>query len=124
MQSLVVETAEGPVAIVSDLALTFHNINPAASTILNGNGNEVTVTPQDCEFILPGYHLSVFDFFRYASMEEIQLRVGKEGTLLSGHWAEIFGNGYLEYGAESRSRRELGSVEVRSPFSTIRINVH
>lgn len=93
MQAVVVETRLGPLAIISDLAYCKHNIEPGASTVLNGHGEEVEVTPSDLDYIAPGIHTSVVDC--YESMDRIQERVG-DGELLGGHVAEILGRTYPE----------------------------
>lgn len=93
MQAVVVETTEGPLCIISDLAYCQHNIEPGADTVLNGHGEEVSVTPSDLPYIAPGLNVSVADC--YASMDRIRERIG-DGPMLGGHVAEILGRTYPE----------------------------
>lgn len=93
MQALVIETAEGALSIVSDLAYCQHNIEPSAETVLNGHGEEVSVTPSDLPYIAPGLNVSVADC--YESVERIRERIG-DGAMLGGHVAESLGRTYPE----------------------------
>jgi glyoxylase-like metal-dependent hydrolase (beta-lactamase superfamily II) len=93
MQAVVVETADGPLCIISDLAYCQHNIQPGAETVLNGHREEVSVTPSELPYIAPGLNVSVADC--YESMDRIEERIG-DGVMLGGHVAEILGRTYPE----------------------------
>jgi len=94
MQAVLVETANEPHAIVSDLAYTKHNLEPGLSTLLNGNREKVEVTPSELEYIPPGLNVSTIDC--YDSIARISERVGEDATMLPGHETEILGGIFPE----------------------------
>jgi len=89
MQTVVVETDDGPHAIISDLAYCRHNIEPSATSIVDGNGETVETTQVEYDYIAPGIHVSVQDC--YESIERVYERVGRDATLLPGHDGGILG---------------------------------
>lgn len=92
MQAVVVETAEGPLAIAIDLADCPHNLAPERTTIPDAHGNAVEVTRTSEEYLPPGLHVDVEQC--YESIDRIVDRVGPTGTVLGGHDAEQIGERY------------------------------
>jgi hypothetical protein len=89
MQSLIVQTADGPVGLISDLAYCQHNIYPQIESFVDGRGRVIEPTRQpDLDYIAPGIHVDVEDC--YVSIDRIKERVDG-GLLIAGHDAEILG---------------------------------
>lgn len=93
-QSVVVETGAERHAIVGDLGYCRHNFEPGISSILDGNGEEVAVTPTDAPYIPPGLHVDTEDC--YESYERVRERIGEDGVVLGGHDAELLGRTFPE----------------------------
>lgn len=89
MQSVIVQTDDGPHALISDLAYCRQNIEPSAESIVDGNGETIQTTPVDYGYIAPGIHTDLAAC--YESIERLRERVGEDGTLLAGHDGEILG---------------------------------
>ncbi len=86
-QSVVVETADGPHALIADLAYTQHNLDPGREHIVDGAGRHLPVTSDpDLSYIPPGTHVDVAA--AYDSIERIRRRVGPDGVIIPGHDAE------------------------------------
>jgi len=83
MQSVVVETAGGLVALVGDLAYSQHNLDPGLESIVDVGGRELAVTPREMSYIPPGTHVDVGAC--YESVEKVRRRVGPAGRLVSSH---------------------------------------
>lgn len=86
MQSVVVETAEGPRALVGDLAYNQHNLDPERESIVDASGRERAVTSKEMSYIPPGTHVDVAAC--YESIAALRERVGPAGRLVSSHDAE------------------------------------
>ena len=86
-QSVIVETAEGPCALVGDLAYSRHNLQPGLTSILDADGATVETTAVEADYLPPGIHVDVAAC--YASVERLRERVGEGGRLLPGHDAEL-----------------------------------
>lgn len=86
-QSVVVETADGPYVLISDLAYTRHNLEPGLSSIVDATGRTVETTPLDYDYIPPGILTSVVDC--YDSVARVREYVGDECALLSSHEAGL-----------------------------------
>lgn len=91
-QSVVVETDGATHALVSDLVYCEHNRDPSVSTIVDGYGEEVAVTPTDQEFIVPGLHVDTERC--YENFDRIRERIGEDGVVLGGHEGGIFDRSY------------------------------
>lgn len=89
MQSVVVRTANGPHALISDLAYCRQNLEPSATTITDGDGETIETTPVDYDYIAPGIHVDLRQC--YESIDRIRERVGPDGTLIPGHDGAILG---------------------------------
>jgi len=94
MQSVVVETAAGPHALVCDLVYCRQNLSPGVSTIEDLDGNEIAVTPADHDppYVPPGLHVSVADC--YESVARMQERVGPDGALVGAHDPAVLDGSY------------------------------
>lgn len=86
-QSVIVETAEGPCALIADLAYSRHNLDPGRSDIRDANGDVVETTPVDADYLPPGILVDVDAC--YESIARLRERIGENGVLLPGHDAEI-----------------------------------
>lgn len=86
-QSVVVETADGPYVLISDLAYTRHNLEPGLTSIVDATGETVETTPLDYDYVPPGILTSVVDC--YDSVARVRERVGDECALLSSHEAGL-----------------------------------
>lgn len=91
-QSILLETTDGPHAIVSDLVYCQHNLEPSVDSIRDANGERIPVTPSDMEYIPPGLHVDTTDC--YASYARVRDRIGQTGVMLGGHAGEVLGNTY------------------------------
>lgn len=87
MQAVVVETSEGPHAIVADLVYCRQNLEPGVETVRDVDGEEVAVTPVDWPYVPPGLHVDAAAC--YESIDRLKERVGEDGVLLSGHMPEV-----------------------------------
>lgn len=83
LQTTIIDTETGPHAIISDLAYCRHNIEPGLDSMTDIDGNEVSVTPQDVDYIPPGLHVNVAEC--YESIARIRDRIGEDGVLLTSH---------------------------------------
>ena len=83
MQSVVVETAAGPCALIGDLAYGQHNLQPGLETIRDASGRAQRVTPMEMDYIPPGTHVDVAAC--YESIARLRERVGPAGLLVSSH---------------------------------------
>jgi glyoxylase-like metal-dependent hydrolase (beta-lactamase superfamily II) len=94
MQSVVVETAAGPHALVCDLIYCRQNLQPDATTIRDVHGEVVEVTPVDYDpqYVPPGLHVDVAEC--YESIARLRERVGSDGVLLGAHDPEVLGGPY------------------------------
>jgi glyoxylase-like metal-dependent hydrolase (beta-lactamase superfamily II) len=89
MQAVICRTADGPHAIVSDLAYCEHNLTPDVTSVVDGNGETVETEPVEYDYIPPGIHVDVAAC--YESIAKLRERVGPEGTLVPGHGGNILG---------------------------------
>ncbi|WP_164974693.1 N-acyl homoserine lactonase family protein [Halegenticoccus tardaugens] len=88
MQSVVVETMDGPYALIADLAYNQHNLAPSTSSIPDADGRMQAVTSMDIDYIPPGTHISILDC--YESIAKVRARVDNvSDRLLSSHDAEV-----------------------------------
>lgn len=92
MQAVLVETAAGPHAIVSDLVYCRQNLEPDVTQITDVTGREVETTPVDYDYLPPGLHVSVTDC--YDSIDRIRERVGPNGVFVGGHDAGVLEGSY------------------------------
>lgn len=91
-QTTILNTTNGPHAIVSDLAYCHQNIHPTVDSILDADGNRIPVTPSDMEYIPPGLHVDTTEC--YDSYGRVRDRIGANGVMLGGHAGEVLGNTY------------------------------
>ena len=82
-QSVVVETAGGPHALVGDLAYNRHNLEPGIDRLVDATGRTLAVTPAEGDYLPPGYHTDVPAC--YASVARVRERLGDEGTVVPSH---------------------------------------
>lgn len=82
-QSVIVDTAGGPHALVGDLAYNRHNLEPGISSLVDAEGRRLEVTPVGGDYLPPGYHTDVPAC--YASMARVRERLGSEGTVVPSH---------------------------------------
>jgi len=94
MQSVVVETAAGPHALVGDLVYCRQNLDPEATEIRDVRGESVEVTPVDYDppYVPPGLHVDVAAC--YESVARLRERVGPDGVLLGSHDPAELGEPY------------------------------
>ena len=92
MQAVLVETAAGPHAIVSDLVYCRQNLEPDVPQITDVTGRVIETTPVDYDYLPPGLHVSVTDC--YESIDRIRERVGPGGVLVGGHAVEVLDGPY------------------------------
>lgn len=88
-QSVVVETAAGPHALVGDLAYNRHNLEPGIDRLVDATGRTLEVTPTAGEYLPPGYHTDVIAC--YESMARVRNRVGVDGTVVPSHDPRVTG---------------------------------
>jgi glyoxylase-like metal-dependent hydrolase (beta-lactamase superfamily II) len=93
-QSVIIETAIEPHAIISDLAYCRHNLEPGISSMLDGHGDSIEVTPLEQEYHPPGIHTDIEACYR--SIDLLTERVGENGVFLGAHFGEAIGNDYPE----------------------------
>lgn len=89
MQSVIVQTDDGPHALVSDLAYCRQNLDPSATSVVDGNGDTIETTPVEYDYIAPGIHVDLRAC--YESIDRLKERVGEDGTLIPGHDGAILG---------------------------------
>jgi glyoxylase-like metal-dependent hydrolase (beta-lactamase superfamily II) len=92
IQTVVVETTAGPVAVLTDVADCRHNVEPGRSEIRDAHGNRVETTPTDAAYLPPGFHSDVAT--SYESFEKILDRVGADAPMLCGHDGDLIGTRY------------------------------
>ncbi|AUV84653.1 hypothetical protein C2R22_24295 (plasmid) [Salinigranum rubrum] len=90
MQSVIVETAAGPHALIGDLAYCEHNLNPKTTSFVDASGREVQTTPLNWDYLPPGVLVDLEEC--YQSIERLRKRVGEAGRLVGGHDAAFLGN--------------------------------
>jgi glyoxylase-like metal-dependent hydrolase (beta-lactamase superfamily II) len=86
-QTVIVETEDGPYAIISDLAYCLHNLQPGIETMQDGKGQTIDVTPLDHEYHPPGILVDMVGC--YESMTRIRERIGDDGVMVGAHIAEV-----------------------------------
>lgn len=86
-QSVLVETAAGTHALVSDLAYTRHNLAPGLDHIVDATGERLAVTPVGADYVPPGTVVDVRAC--YESIRRLREAVSPDGVLLPGHDAEL-----------------------------------
>jgi glyoxylase-like metal-dependent hydrolase (beta-lactamase superfamily II) len=91
-QSVIIETETELHAIISDLAYCRHNLEPGISSMLDGHGDSIEVTPLEHDYHPPGIHTNIEECYR--SMELLNERVGADGVFLGAHFGEAIGNEY------------------------------
>lgn len=89
MQSVVVETAEGPLALISDLAYCKHNLEPRTTSFVDAAGTEIQTTPREYDYLPPGVLVDLEACYR--SIARLRERVGEAGRLVGGHDADVLG---------------------------------
>lgn len=82
-QSVVVETAGGPHALVGDLAYNRHNLEPGLDQLVDATGRTLEVTPTEGDYLPPGFHTDVPAC--YESLARVRDRLGAEGTIVPSH---------------------------------------
>lgn len=87
MQSVVVQTAACPHALIADLAYSKHNLDPSLTSITDAAGQTLETTPVDYDYCPPGTLVDVAAC--YDSIARLRDRVGPDGVLLPGHDAEL-----------------------------------
>ena len=85
MQSVVVETRTGRLALVGDLVYCRQNLRPDVTEIRDVHGHAVDVVPLDYDppYVPPGLHVDVAAC--YESVARMRERVGPDGVLLGSH---------------------------------------
>jgi glyoxylase-like metal-dependent hydrolase (beta-lactamase superfamily II) len=91
-QSVIIETETVPHAIISDLAYCRHNLDPSVSTIVDGYGETLEVTPLVYDYHPPGIHIDIKEC--YESIDTLRERIGKDGVFLAAHIGDILSNEY------------------------------
>lgn len=89
MQSVIVETSEGPHALVADLAYCEHNLRPDIDSMIDAHGDRIEVTPMGGEYLPPGTHLNITDC--YDSIERVRRRIGENGEIIPSHDPQTVG---------------------------------
>jgi len=91
MQSVVVDTADGPHALVCDLVYCRQNLDPSLTEIHDVDGRTIAVEPADydADYVPPGLHVDVQAC--YDSFERMRGRVGPAGTIVAGHDPAVLG---------------------------------
>lgn len=92
IQTVVVETTGGAVAVLTDVADCRHNVEPERSEIRDAHGNRVKTTPSDAAYLPPGFHSDIAA--SYESFEKIRTRVGADAPMLCGHDGDLIGARY------------------------------
>jgi len=92
LQTTLIETETVPHAIISDLAYCRHNIEPGIDSMVDVNGDQVSVTSMDIDYIPPGLHVDVEDC--YESIARVRDRIGEDGVMLGGHDASVLNRVY------------------------------
>jgi N-acyl homoserine lactone hydrolase len=91
LQSVLVETANGPYALISDLAYCRHNLDPSVTSIVDAAGRTIETTPSDADYVPPGIHVDLGAC--YSSIARIRECV-PDGHLLAGHDYDIVGESF------------------------------
>lgn len=89
MQSVIVQTNDGPHALITDLAYCRQNLEPSMSTITDGDSETIETTPVEYDYIAPGIHVDLRQC--YESIDRIREHVSPAGTLVPGHDGAILG---------------------------------
>jgi len=89
MQTVIVQTDDGPYALISDLAYCKQNLDPSATEIIDGEGKTIETTPVDYGYIAPGIHVDLAAC--YESIDRIREWVGEDGELIPGHDGAMLG---------------------------------
>ncbi len=91
MQSVVVDTAGGPHALVCDLVYCRQNLDPSLTEIRDVDGRTIEIEPADydADYVPPGLHVDVQAC--YDSFERMRERVGTGGTVVAGHDPAVLG---------------------------------
>lgn len=82
MQSVLVETAAGPHALICDLAYCRHNLEPSLTSIVDEAGNTVACTPSRADY-LPPVHTDIQACLE--SMALVRERVEDQRKLILSH---------------------------------------
>lgn len=91
-QSVIVETAAGPHALVGDLVYNRHNLEPGITSIVDATGRTIEVTPVETDYLPPGTHTDVMAC--YDSMDRIRHLIGDDGTIVPSHDPRVVGQTY------------------------------
>lgn len=87
LQSLLVETKDGPVAVASDIAYSTYNLDPSMDSYLDAEGNPVEVDPHEGDYWPPGIFVDLAECFE--SVERIREHVDDDERILLCHDASL-----------------------------------
>jgi glyoxylase-like metal-dependent hydrolase (beta-lactamase superfamily II) len=87
MQSVVVETSTGPVALVADLAYFEHSLHPGIDSMIDAHGKKVEVTSMRGDYLPPGSYIDLIEC--YESIERVRRWIGSEGEIVPSHDPQI-----------------------------------
>lgn len=83
MQSVIVQTTNGPHALVGDLVYIEHNLDPSITEFTDDENTTHEITPREGEYLPPGTHISVTNC--YESYHRIKNVIGPDGTIIPSH---------------------------------------
>lgn len=83
MQSIIIQTTNGPHALVGDLAYIEQNLDPSITEFTDAENATHEITPKEGEYLPPGTHISVTNC--YESYHRIMNVIGPDGTIIPSH---------------------------------------